>query len=144
MPSVQPSVQIWNIVASYVYYYYSYNYYLLLLVLLPCLLLYISSTFFRILANPDYEHLWISSAGMPTSMVLRLSFNLCGIDPMLPVPLGQPLSSHHTFFPLSWKILYFSMFRSSVSLTLVSSGINAKSIIWHLLFSSQWSSNPAN
>ena len=51
-------------------------------------LLYISSTFLRILPDPNNTHLWISSTGMPTSMVLRLSLNLGGIDPNAPTTTG--------------------------------------------------------
>ena len=56
------------------------------------------STFLRILADPSNAHLWINSTGMPTSMALRLSFNLSGIDPSAPSTTGITLDLFFFFF----------------------------------------------
>ena len=47
-------------------------------------LIYIPSCFLSILAYPNKAHFWISSTGMLTSVVLKLSFNRSGIDPNTP------------------------------------------------------------
>ena len=87
----------------------------------------------RILSDPNNAHLWINPTGMPTSMAIRLSFSLSGIDPNAPTTTGITfvLATHifRTSLARSW---YFSTFSSSFSLTLPFSGIGA-SIIWQPL-----------
>lgn len=59
---------------------------------------YIPSIFLSILANPKNAHLWISSTGMHTSVVLRLSFSLRGIDPNSPNTTGMDFSTFSSSF----------------------------------------------
>ena len=53
-----------------------------------CLLVYISNTFLRILADPKRAHLWVSSIYVSPPMVLRFSFNVSGIVPNAPSTMG--------------------------------------------------------
>ena len=66
-----------------------------------------------------------------SSVVLRLSFNLSGIDPSAATTTGTSFTLTFHIFPTSlagsW---YFSWFSSSFSLTLTSSGIAATIICW--------------
>ena len=74
---------------------------------------YIPSIFLNILANPKNAHLWISSTGMHTSVVLRLSFSLSDIDPNAPDTTGMAFVFTSHIFPISLaRSLYFSTFSS--------------------------------
>ena len=84
-----------------------------LFVLFPSLR-YIPSIFLSILANPKNAHLWISSTGMHTSVVLRLSFSLNDIDPNAPNTTGMAFVFTSHVFPISLtRSWYFSTFSSS-------------------------------
>lgn len=82
---------------------------------------YIPSIFLSILANPKNAHLWISSTGMHTSVVQRLSFSLRGIDPNSPNTTGMAFVFTCHVFPISLaRSLYFSTFSSSfIHLTII-------------------------
>ena len=82
---------------------------------------YILSIFLSILANPKNAHLWISSTGMHTSVVLRLSFSLRGIDPNSPNTTGMAFVFTCHIFPISFaRSWYFSTFSSSfIHLTII-------------------------
>ena len=94
---------------------------------------YIPSIFLSILANPKNVHLWISSTGMHTSVILRLSFSLRGIDPNSPNTTGMAFVFTCHVFPISLaRSWYFSTFSSSfIHLTIIRKLVL---LLWLLLF----------
>ena len=71
-----------------------------------------SSTFLRILVDPQNAHLWIISTAMPISMIPGLLLNLSGIDPNAPI-------TTRTTFALTIHIFLTSLKRFWYSSTLI-------------------------
>ena len=82
---------------------------------------YIPSIFLSFLANPKNADLWISSTGMHTSVILRLSFSLRGIDPNSPNTTGMAfVFTCHVFLISPARSWYSSTFSSSfIHLTII-------------------------